>query len=77
MLIFILIDVQYLQNVVSSFEKESNDQNNSLSDSHHPTKKFLQQNFLFSLLGEYPLTFNAIWKTLPVVTYEQNFVEHS
>ena len=28
-------------------------------------------------LREYPLPFNAIWKTLPVGTYEQNFVEHS
>ena len=27
--------------------------------------------------GEYPLSLNAIWKTLPVGIHEQNFVEHS
>ena len=27
--------------------------------------------------GKYPLPLNAIWKTLSVVTNEQNFVEHS
>ena len=37
MLILILIDVQYIQNVVFSFEKSSNGQNHSSSDSHHPT----------------------------------------
>ena len=36
MLILVLIDVQYIQNVVSSFEKGSNGQNHSSSDSHHP-----------------------------------------
>ena len=35
----ILIDDQYVQNFVSSFEKGSNGQNHSSSDSHHPTKK--------------------------------------
>ena len=39
MLILILIDVQYLQKAVFSFEKGSNDQNH-FSDSHHPVKKF-------------------------------------
>ena len=39
MLILILIDVQYLQNLVFSFEKGSNVQNHSLSDSHHSKKK--------------------------------------
>ena len=35
MLILILIDVQYLHNVVYSFEKLSNHQNHRLPDSHH------------------------------------------
>ena len=35
MLILILINVQYLQKVVFSFEKGSNAQNHSLSDSQH------------------------------------------
>ena len=47
MLILILIDVQYLQNLVFSFEKGLNVQNHSLPDSHHSIKKFPQQNFLF------------------------------
>ena len=36
MLILVLINVQYILNVVFSFEKGSNDQNHSSSDSHHP-----------------------------------------
>ena len=36
MLVVVLIDVQYIQNVVVSFEKGSNGQNHSSSDSHHP-----------------------------------------
>ena len=39
MLILILIDVQYSQTTVFSFEKGSNRQNHS-SGSHHPVKKF-------------------------------------
>ena len=39
MLIVILIDAQYLQNVFFSFEKGSNGQNHSSSDSNHPIKK--------------------------------------
>ena len=38
-LILILIDVQYSQNAVSSFEKFSSRQNHSSSDSHHLVKK--------------------------------------
>ena len=38
MLILILIDVQYLQNVVFRFEKGSNVQIHSSSDSNHPIK---------------------------------------
>ena len=39
MLILILLNVQYLQNAVYSFEKGSNRQNHSLSDSHHLIEK--------------------------------------
>ena len=39
MLILILIYIQYLQNVVFSFEKGSNGQNHSSSGSHHQIKK--------------------------------------
>ena len=35
MLTLVLIDVQYIQNVVFSFKKGSNGQNHSSSDSHH------------------------------------------
>ena len=38
MLILILIDVQYSQNAVFSFEKFLNRQNHSSSDSHHLVK---------------------------------------
>ena len=38
MLILILIDVQYLQNVISSFDEGSKGQNHSLPDSYHPIK---------------------------------------
>ena len=40
MLIFILIDVQYSQKAVFSFEKGSNCQNHSSSGSLHPVKTF-------------------------------------
>ena len=36
MLILVLIDVQYIQNVVFSFKKGSIGKNHSSSDSHHP-----------------------------------------
>ena len=69
MLILILVDIQYLQNVVFSFEKDSNGQKHSSSDSHPPNKKIPpQQNVPFSppLLGEFPpsLPFKTIWNTL-------------
>ena len=38
MLILILIDVQYSQKAVVSFEKGLNGQNHSSSGSHHPVK---------------------------------------
>ena len=43
MLIFILIDVQYPQNAVFSFENFLNRQNHSSSGTHHLVKKFSQQ----------------------------------
>ena len=46
MLIFILIDVQYSQKAVFSFEKGSNQQNHSSSGSLHLVKKFLPVKFL-------------------------------
>ena len=64
MLILILIDVQYLQNLVFSFEKGSNVQNHSLSDSHH-SKKNLPAKFPIPLLREFScLPLDTIWKTL-------------
>ena len=59
MLILILIDVQYSQKAVFSFEKGSNGQNHSSSSSHHPVKKFPLERCLIPL----PLL-TAIWKTL-------------
>ena len=46
MLILIIIDVQYLQNVVFSFEKVLSGQNHSFSGSHHWKKKSLSAKFL-------------------------------
>ena len=68
MLISILIDVQYLQNIVFSFEGGSNGQNQSSSGSHHLIKKFpSQQHFWFPPVGGIPpLPFNTFknpkWK---------------
>ena len=70
MLIFILIDVQYSQKAVCSFEKGSNCQNHSFSGSHYPVKKLPPQGNFWP-----PTTWrvgggvncpplNAIWKTL-------------
>ena len=52
MLILILIDVQYSQNAVLNFEKFSNCQNHSSSDSHHLVKQSHQQcSLLFDTKG--------------------------
>ena len=70
MLILILIDVQYLQNLVFSFEKGSNVQNHSLSDSHHSIKKFPPAKFPIPLLKGFScLPLNTIWKTLMMGIY--------
>ena len=59
MLVLSLIDAQYLQNVVFSFEEGLYGQNHSFSDTHHPIKNF------FSKI-HHPPPFNAIWKTMGV-----------
>ena len=60
MLILILINVQCLQNVVFSFEKDSNSQNNFSLDSHHPIKNFLRSKiFNCPHLEEFPPTFEC------------------
>ena len=65
MLILILVDVQYLQNVAFSLEKDSGDQNHSWSDSHQLIKQFPAAKFPMLLhWGKSPLPLNAIWKTL-------------
>ena len=67
LVILILIDVQYLQNVVFSFEKGSNGRIHS-SDSHHLIKKSPPNkisHFPAPQWREYPHSLNAIWKTMP------------
>ena len=65
MLILALINAQYLQSVVFTFEKSSNGQNCSSSDSQYPVKNSPQAKFLISpLLKEspHPLTlFEKPW----------------
>ena len=63
MLILVLIDVQYSQKAVFSFEKGSNCQNHSSSDSLNLVKKFPP-----SKISSPPTPpFTAIWKTLACV----------
>ena len=74
MLILILIDVQYSQKAVFSFEKGWNGQNHSSSGSHHLGKKILPSKISdpFSppiveeegRISPQPLT--AIWKMLQI-----------
>ena len=55
MLVLISVDVQYSQNAVYGFEKFSNRQKHSFSDSHHLVKKFPQQcSLLFDKVRETP-----------------------
>ena len=76
-MILILIDVQYSQKAVISFQKGSNGQNQSFSGFQHlvekspppPHRKIL----ISPILGgggifPPPPTFNAIWKTLHIVS---------
>ena len=56
MLILVLIDVQYLENNVSSLEEGPNGQNQSPSDTHHPIKNWHQQNFPSRLFWGIPPT---------------------
>ena len=55
MLILILIDADYLQNVVFIFEKGSNGQNHFFSDSHKLIKIFPQPKFPIPPNAPYPL----------------------
>ena len=55
MLILILVNVQYIQNVVFSFQKGTNGLNDSSLDSHHLSKKIPQQNFLFPMGDSSPM----------------------
>ena len=57
MLILISVNVQCLQNVVFSFQKGSNSQDHSSSDSHNPIKKLLYSKiFNCPHLREFPPT---------------------
>ena len=60
MLILNLIDGQYLQKALLSFQKRSDCENHALSGSHHLVKRFPQQNVRSPPAA--PL--NAIWKIL-------------
>ena len=64
--ILIFINVQYLQNVIFSFEKGSNSQNHSTLGSHQPIKKIPLHKFPIppSLVGDTSQSLDAIWKTL-------------
>ena len=70
--ILVLIGVQYLQNIVFSFEKGLNGQNHSLSDSHHLIWKISPSKISYSpsLAGggggvaDFSLPLNVVWKTL-------------
>ena len=67
MLILILINVQYLQKIVFSFEKGSNGQNHSSSGSHYPIKKSPHWGGAGGWQFTPPPThvpLNAIWKSL-------------
>ena len=65
-LILILIDVQYLQNIAFSFEKSLNGQNHSSAHSEHPIKNPPAAKFpipsLWGMISPYP--FHVISKTL-------------
>ena len=55
-LILVLIDVQYLQNVVFKFKIGSNGQNHSSLDFHHPVKNFTPSKISIThWVGGFPL----------------------
>ena len=67
-LILTLINVQYLQNVVFSFENGLNGQNLSSSDSYH---------LIFPPAGgDFPLSLVAIWTTLTSSTFQTPKIWH-
>ena len=74
MLIVILVDAQYLQNVVFSFEKGLNGQNHFSSGFHQPIKKSPHRicDSCFPPLKGNSQTLNAIWKSLCSVSKEYN-----
>ena len=79
-MILILIDVQYSQKAVISFQKGSNGQNQSFSGFQHlvekspppppppPTKILISPILGGGGIFPPPPTFNAIWKTLHIVS---------
>ena len=64
MLILILIDIQYLQNVVYSFEKGSNSQNHASKGSHYPQQNLPCKISHLPPLGDSTQSLNAIGKNL-------------
>ena len=65
MLILILINVQYSQRIIFSFEKGLIGQNHSSLGSHCPVKKFPPAKFLIPHpWGEFPPLLTGIWKIL-------------
>ena len=77
----ILINVQYSQNAIFSFEKGSNSQNHSSSGSRDSKKIPTQQNFRFPAPkpegGFTPAPLTAIWKTLHYFQIVYIFLGHS
>ena len=66
----ILINVQYLQNVVFSFENFLNSQNHSSSDSHQLIKHSRSSKISHSpLVGDSTLPLNPNWKALLYQTF--------
>ena len=71
MLILILIDVQYSQKAVFSFEKGLDGQNHPSSCSNQLVKKCPPAKFLI------PPLLNAIWKTLGLMLSKSDFISSS
>ena len=74
MLILILIDVQYSQNAVFSFEKFSNRQNYSSSCSHHLIKKIPPAVFTtFWHKAGFPIVGGYMWRSSFTSIFRQHF----